>query len=227
MREDVDRAVDFTIAEHARRVGQEHEGRRVAIMFAALAAGTMLARSLTHTLSGGRQAARDAAAKRVRGELAAAGLDVAPAVARQGIDLDIAHATSAAQSLAAAWQAQAIAAMDKPANQASPYREIDKTRLTIRSRLERTAQHEVFSAYNAEHAEAVRRAAERDPEVARAFDEGRIVRIWDAVMDRRTCEFCEMRDGKPIEAGDDDPPLHVGCRCIATIDYVPAAARAA
>lgn len=222
----VDETVDAVVAQLARKHDRQ---RRVATMLLILGAAAMLRRKLSAAITSHRQAARNAAVIRLRAELAAAGVGVEAGrlvVPSRGLDVDSAHAESAAASLAAAWQASAIAATARMQDGGNPYRAVDKTRASTIHRINRTATNEVASAYNDEHGRALKEAADRDPELAAALEANRVVRVWDAVLDRRTCEECDMRDGRIIDAGDEDPPLHVGCRCITTIDVVSARAAA-
>lgn len=63
----------------------------------------------------------------------------------------------------------------------------------------------------------------RDSEVERAAREARmrVVRIWDAQLDRRTCEECAGLDGNEYREGDNIPamPAHNRCRCTWRYEY--------
>lgn len=77
------------------------------------------------------------------------------------------------------------------------------------SDLERAAVTETHQAYEAENRRLAQVARERGH---------RLVRAWNATLDRRTCPGCAGLDG--LEVGEDeefpdgDPPLHARCRCV-------------
>jgi hypothetical protein len=221
----VDEAVDSLVADMARK---PRVGHRTALLLLVLGAGSALQRKLAASLAEHRQAARAAAANRLHAELRAAGISIdrrAMEYVAARAAVDAAHAEGAAASLAAAWQSSAVAAVRKHPDESTPYRAIDKTRAAAKPRLDRTARNEIASAYNEEHAQALRDLAEHDAALAAALEAAQVVRVWDAILDRRTCSACDARHGEVIEPGDVDPPLHVGCRCIAILE--PRAARAA
>lgn len=219
MRAAVDEAVDSVVAKLAREREQEH--KRHEVMLLVLAAAALLQSKLSSIIATHRQDARVAAAKRLHVELGAVGVTVAPhllVVPGRAHALDVAHAESASQSLAAAWQASAVAAAARQPDAQNPYRAIDRTRVVVRYRVDRTAATEIASAYNDEHSRALRDAAERDPELLSALDAGEVVRIWSAYLDRRTCAECAARDGTELSRSEIGPPAHPLCRCVAYLE---------
>lgn len=217
MRDAVDETVDHVSAQLQRR--HENE-RRAAVLLVILGAAKWLTGKLSQAIADERQSARVASGKRFAVEMREAGVEIHPISPHVGMDIDSAHAESAAASLAAQWQTQAVAVTAKVEH---PYREISKTRLTMRPRVERTAATEISAAYNDQHARALHEAVERDPELRAAMEAGQIVRRWSAMLDRRTCPECEARDNQILELSDDSPPLHVNCRCITIVDYASVA----
>lgn len=218
MREVVGEAIDRTVAEISRR---RDDLTRVAFLLAVLGVARWLQVRLGGIVVDRRLEVRKAAAARLRAELAAASiaLTIPASEARVAAAADQAYAEAAAATLASAWQAQAVA-MGARADE--PARAIEKTRLLMRPRIARTAATEMASAYNEEHRASLERAIEKDSALKRALDEGRIIRVWDAYLDRRTCDACEARHDREVDFGD-EPPLHPNCRCIVTIQHVSAA----
>jgi hypothetical protein len=157
-----------------------------------------------------RRAARGAARRTIEHELAA-GL-VTPLDGREEHDLAAAH--SAAASLSSAWSrsASAMALGDEPAD--------DALRLAGRSltrRLERTAATETASAFNDE-----RRRVYRD--IARSTLANEYVKVWSAVLDRKTCALCFGKDGQVRELHESFgawPPVHPNCRCVIEVVRIP------
>lgn len=206
----VDDASDRLTADLARR----RDEKRAAALVAVAAASRLLASDLRGDIVRSRQSARAAAASRLGAELAAAGL-VAGILARRAhesrLHEDDALAQSAAGSLSAQWQGLAMAIVIKAdregANLATSLKDVTPR---TRWRADRTATTEVASAYNDEHARALEEARKQEPAL---FAGVQIVRVWSAVLDRRTCPECAARDGQII-TGDKEPPLHAMCRCI-------------
>lgn len=83
-----------------------------------------------------------------------------------------------------------------------------------RVRSERIARTELAAAHNGVIDDAMT-AARADG----AF-EGRVVRVWSAQPDERTCPTCgpldgvETAPGQPWPGGHDLPPAHPSCRCV-------------
>jgi len=157
-----------------------------------------------------RRAARRASRRTVENEFAAGPLT--PLDGREEHDIAAAH--SAAASLASAWNrsASAMAIGDEPAD--------DALRLagrTLTRRLERTAATETASAFNDE-----RRRVYRD--IARSPLANETVKVWSAVLDRKTCAFCFGKDGQVRELHESFgnwPPVHPNCRCLVEIVRIP------
>jgi hypothetical protein len=225
MLDDVDEAID-SIAAHVAR--KQERARRHETMLAIVAAALLLQRKLAGTIASHRQEARLASADRLTRELQVAGIDVDHHMLRGAAlshALDVAHAEAAASSLSSAWQSAAVASVGRDAEQTAAIRRIDRTRTVIRSRVDRTAATEIASAYNDEHVAALARVSDAYDDVASAIQAAGLVLVWDAVLDRRTCDHCDQRHGSIIEPGE-EPPGHPMCRCIAILD-VAVAARAA
>lgn len=72
--------------------------------------------------------------------------------------------------------------------------------------LKRIAVTESADSFNAAREAVIRRATTLD-----------LWKIWDAVLDERTCDVCEGLHGTSVPAGqafpDGDPPIHPWCRC--------------
>ncbi len=157
-----------------------------------------------------RRAARIASRRTVEDAFAAG--PITPLDGREEHDTAAAH--SAAASLASAWSrsATAMAVGDEPAD--------DALRIAGRAlerRLERTAATETASAFNAE-----RRHVYRD--IARSPLADEVVRVWSAVLDRKTCSYCFGKDGQVRgmhESFGAVPPVHPNCRCIIEIVRIP------
>ena len=95
----------------------------------------------------------------------------------------------------------------------------------------RIVQTESFGAYNAQRAEAMATLLSRGDtdsyavkiDASQARDAGDwipgIVKVWSALLDRRTCPVCSAIDGQIRPLGmpfsTDLPPAHAGCRCVA------------
>ncbi len=182
---------------------------RVALAVVRRAAGRVQG-ALERALIEVRRAARAAGRRTVEGEFAAGA--VTPLDGRDEHDAAAAHAT--ASSLSAAWSrsASAMALGDEPAD--------DALRLAgqmLARRLERAAATETASAFNDE-----RRHVYRD--IARSPLADEAVKVWSAVLDRRTCAFCFGKDGQVRgmhESFGVVPPVHPNCRCIVEIVRIP------
>jgi hypothetical protein len=186
-----------------------HDRERVALAVVRRTAGRMQG-ALERALAEVRRGARAAARRTVEDEFAAGA--VTPLDGREEHDAAAAHA--AAASLSAAWSraASAMTLADEPAD--------DALRLagrTLARRLERTAATETASAFNDE-----RRRVYRD--IARSPLADETVKVWSAVLDRKTCPFCFGKDGQVRalhESFGAVPPVHPNCRCIVEIVRIP------
>lgn len=99
-------------------------------------------------------------------------------------------------------------------------------------RLRRIAATETARAYNDEHDEALRALVAPTDETMRLETErvgimSGLFNRWDATLDRRTCRVCRDHDGEvvpigmPFRAGDRPGDVHVFCRCIETLIFLP------
>ncbi len=190
-----------------------YDRERAALAIVRRTAGRMQG-ALERALVEVRRVARAASRRTVEGELAAGA--VSPLDGRDEHDAAAAHAT--ASSLSAAWSRSASSTVlgDEPAD--------DALRLAgqmLARRLERAAATETASAFNDE-----RRHVYRD--IARSPLADETVKVWSAVLDRKTCAFCFGKDGQ-VRAMHESfgavPPVHPNCRCIVEIVRVPHPAR--
>ncbi len=206
------RATVGPLVEHAATsVGHApaYDRERVALAVVRRTAGRMqgaLERAITEV----RRAARVASRRTVEDAFAAGALS--PLDGREEHDAAAAH--GAAASLASAWNrsASAMALGDEPADDA-----LRMAGRVLDRRLERTAATETASAFNDE-----RRRAYRD--IARSPLADEVVRVWSAVLDRKTCAFCFDKDGQVRgihESFGAVPPVHPNCRCIIEIVRIP------
>lgn len=81
--------------------------------------------------------------------------------------------------------------------------------------LRRTAATEVAHAFNDE------RERQTD-EVSKAYTAPFVIKVWDATLDKRTCNVCARRDGTLQFIGlsfpDDGPgKVHPNCRCVSVL----------
>jgi hypothetical protein len=81
-------------------------------------------------------------------------------------------------------------------------------------KLETAAATETFEAFNHERDKAARQLA--------AEQGVQLWKVWDAVLDKRTCGYCERLHGVAVPASDDFPEgrpgaIHPRCRCVETI----------
>jgi hypothetical protein len=186
-----------------------YDRERVALATVRRTAGRMQG-ALERAIAEVRRAARGASRRTVEDAFAVGA--VTPLDGREEHDAAAAHA--AASSLSAAWSrsATAMALGDEPGD--------DALRLAGRMlsrRLERTAATETASAFNDE-----RRHVYRD--IARSPLADETVKVWSAVLDRRTCSFCFGKDGQ-VRAMHESfgavPPVHPNCRCIVEVVRIP------
>ena len=211
-RADIDQSARAATAQVGDDIGRRRSQGRAAALAAIVVAARALAPRIQADIARNRQAARAAASTRLGAELGAAGVALAamgPTHAARAHE-DDALAESAAASLAAQWRtilmASVLRAARKDEDAATALR---KAAPAMDCRVERTAATEIAYAYNDEHARALEEAQQREPGL---FAGIQIVRVWSAVLDRRTCIECADRDGRVVEG--DDPPLHPLCRCV-------------
>lgn len=230
-RRDVQDAVDEAIAGVARQTDTTSDAAKAAILALLLLSGERLRARLRTRIRTGRREARVTAIERLGAELASAGgsLGAAATVSRllsPKLHADPAHAASAADTLAAAWQSAAVFRVTESlAAGRNVARALDETTKLADGRLRRVAATEVPRAYNDEH----RRAA-ADVGAALADDVGLdvlLVRRWDAILDMRTCPTCRAHDGevtmlgRPFKSGDEPAFVHPWCRCMSTVIAIP------
>lgn len=112
--------------------------------------------------------------------------------------------------------------------------------------IRRIATTETSKAYNEQHADAVEDALdaagvgqdededegeneegiETPGEPEEFWDGSGVYRLWNAMLDKRTCADCELHDGEIVPVGESfssrDIPgyVHPNCRCVETIVYL-------
>lgn len=205
------RAARPLVEQAATAVGRApaYDRERVALATVRRTAGRLQG-ALERAIAEARRAARVASRRTVEGTFPKGPLT--PLDGREEHDTAAAH--SAAASLASAWSrsASAMALGDEP--------EGDALRMAGRAldgRLERTAATETAGAFNDE-----RRRVYRD--IARSPLADETVKVWSAVLDRKTCGFCFDKDGQVRALRENFgawPPVHPNCRCIIEIVRVP------
>lgn len=154
----------------------------------------------------GRMLARGAGIARLRAEFKAAGLTLSelPAVAVDEVFRDVLRARSAAQSYAARWFKRA---------EGNTVRQAAETaNASTRGSLKRIGATESSEAFNSGRASAVRRIRTTR----------RVMRVFDATLDKRTCDLCAGLDGTIVGAREAFPAgepgsLHPFCRCSASL----------
>ncbi len=153
--------------------------------------------SLRRTLSEIRAGARSAGLDRLQQELKSVGhagsIEVSSAAA-----YDAARARIYASRYAAAWA--------QSANGDTAEEAVDAAEVATEARLETLALTETSEAFN-----AARFAVQVE-------GSGELVRIWDAINDARTCQFCRDADGTIVGFNDPFPQgepgsVHPRCAC--------------
>lgn len=144
----------------------------------------------------GRSNARKLGIERLEAEAEALNLPVAaPAFPMDRLlQEDFARARRAADSYASAWYAEASATDAATATKA------------LAHRVERIAATESSGAFSAGRTAVLRRSG------------GRYARVWDATLDRRTCETCYAAHGEVAPPGQafsagEPGEVHPFCRC--------------
>lgn len=231
LRRALNESIDEAVADVAREK-RIRDANRAALLLLLLSSGKTMAEKARRALFEGRQHARERAQRRLAIELRAAGvtidLDGHGLHRRAGED----HGAGgiAAESLAARWRGQASAAVlraDRQGKDAAAA--VDDTRAAMNAGVYRTAATETASAYNDEHRAALNDAYDVD---SSAFGSVELVRVWDAILDTRTCAECRQRDGMVTGVGrsfseGEEPPLHPLCRCIVVVMSAAQAAKMA
>jgi len=162
--------------------------------------------ALVQARSGARAAGRDS----LGGALAIG--DAHPLSGRDEHDVVAAHSAAAAWSAAWATAATALVLTDEDPSRAP----VAAARARVPS-LERIAATETAGAFNDE-----RRRAYSD--LTKSSFASEFFKVWNAVLDRRTCAFCFGKDGQVRamhESFGDTPPVHPNCRCIVELVRVP------
>lgn len=157
---------------------------------------------------------RQKAAQRLVSELAGYDVELAASAAtgEASAALDATRARKASRWLSERWSKRVGASPDLARNTAKAAREASAKTM---SDVVGTVSFENASAFNGE-----RRA------MASVITETRLVRVWDAVNDKRTCPTCAGLDGTIVMLGEAFPSganpgsVHGRCRCIDVI--VPA-----
>jgi hypothetical protein len=158
-----------------------------------------LAESLARDIHLGRGAARNQSHRTLLAEVGDTPLDLRRVDAPQ--DLVRSHAIAA--GLAAAWLTKVHAG--------ESHRAAAKA---LRARLDTIAATETAQAFNAE------REAETDAAALGAPPGTRLLKVWDATLDRRVCPTCSTLDGTEVPWGHDFPggavpgSTHPNCRCV-------------
>ena len=138
--------------------------------------------------------------------------DTHPLSGRHEHDVASAHAASSSWSAAWATAATALVLADDDPSRAP----IAAARARAPA-LERIAVTETASAFNDE-----RRRAYAD--LAKSSLAPELFKVWNAVLDRRTCSFCFGKDGQVRglhESFGETPPVHPNCRCIVDVVRIP------
>ena len=198
--------------------------KQSAILTGLVLASQRMGSDAKSVIARGRQEARTGSVQRLIVELKAAGVD--------GDDLSVlrrerrhhaaddAHGASSGNSLAAQWLGLAMAvALIAQRKEKSVSAAVSRTKATMKFRTFRTASTENAQAWNAEHVEAFQDALDGDDVLAAAIADFELVRIWDAVLDSRTCADCRDHDGEVVGIdeefrGGDEPTMHANCRCV-------------
>lgn len=213
-------SVDEAVAEANRR---KDNTRRVALLGALLVVGHSFAGRLRTAIVDGAAGARRAGLLRAKAELAAAGIDV-PAdfleyAARHAAE-DMVHAQAVSDAVALSWQSLAVASVTRATRrETSPAKAIETTRAKAIARVETAAKTESARAFVDEHARAVREAANDNAEFAKALKLARVVRVWNSVLEDRTCSPCSSHHGETTDYGSDfdgDEPGDMHPRCLCT-----------
>jgi hypothetical protein len=203
--------VDPLVEQAAAAVGHAPASDRERVALSAVRrTASRMQGALERAIAELRRVARGAARRTIENELAAGPLT--PLDGREEHDVAAAH--SAAASLSSAWSrsASAMALGDEPGD--------DAFRLAGRAlakRLERTAATETSSAFNDE-----RRRVYRD--IARSPLADEYVKVWSAVLDRKTCALCFGKDGQVRRLHESFgawPPVHPNCRCLVETVRIP------
>lgn len=156
--------------------------------------------SVAAAIMTGRGASRASAEAVATAELAAIG---APSVPRT-TELISAAASDAARAVRAA---KSLA--ERAAKAMRGGLSVAEAKAAIKPALELTAATESASAYN-----------EGRDAMARSSPVIRLLKVWDAVLDKRTCPTCSGLDGTIVGARESFPiqqPAHPRCRCTFTL----------
>ena len=126
------------------------------------------------------------------------------------LEEDRAAAHTAATSYAGAWGAAVIAMVLESRHEGDDW---PPSPPLLDGRLAMTAATEVARAFNDERERAAR-------ELAATPEGDRYVKVWSAMLDRRTCHHCRKCDGEMRELDERFShvmPSHPNCRCVCLI----------
>jgi Phage Mu protein F like protein len=247
---DVVRAhVDHAVASLARAAGsgqsEDAQRRQASAQTRAVVAGLSL--GLAHSLRRKRLEARALSRSILSQHLEEDGIALGDDVGHD--PHDDAAAQASASAYAAAWGAAAILAIRKWSREPdkSLPAAIAKTVPATDGRLRRIAATETAGAFNGERADAAAEAHDllearyeepaapgyTSPEQPEQLGAGpyrgmviperreRLVKIWSAILDGRTCPECRRLNGTAVYADGEfpegDPPIHPFCRCLPVV----------
>lgn len=187
-----------------------------------------------------RQRARQAALEQAAAELALLARELHRLGYRQGPfgqpvrsdeAADAASADAVGNSLAARWAHAVLALLVASADDEDPKIDLKARQVMQRldSSLGRIAATETARAYTAQHDDAIEDAVGDDEDAPRKERKWLpfVVKRWDAVLDRKTCQVCRDHDGELAMLGGDwsdhDVPgeVHVQCRCVSSLILLP------
>jgi len=137
---------------------------------------------------------------------------------------DVFQSTLSAGSLAGAWAQSAYAfALGAINEDSSIARAVARTSDMMAARIERTATVEAAAAFQDEHDEGVGWVGEQNQDAGWA---GALFKVWNAILDRATCDICGGHDGDIVLPGfsfDGDEPgrVHLRCRCTSSLVFLP------
>jgi hypothetical protein len=123
-------------------------------------------------------------------------------------------AHAAASSWSAAWATAATALV---LSEEDPSRAPLTAARARAGSLERIAVTETASAFNDERGRVY-------ADLAKSSLASEYFKVWNAVLDRRTCAFCFGKDGQVRalqESFGETPPVHPYCRCVVEVVRVP------
>jgi len=203
-------AIEPHVERAAMSIAHAPDGDRQRVALATIRRGApRIRRALADALTSARAGARTSARESL-GSMPTAGDQ--PLSGRDEHDDVAAYAAASSWSAAWATAATAVVLADEDPSRAP----LTAARARAGS-LERIAVTETASAFNDE-----RRRAYAD--VTKSSLASEYFKVWNAVLDRRTCAFCFGKDGQVRalhESFGETPPVHPNCRCVVEIVRVP------